>query len=183
MKSESVRPRRQLSQGYVQVYTGEGKGKTTAATGLAVRAVGAGKRVFIGQFIKAHDSHEMALLRERCPEVTIEQFGEGRFIRGNPSADDIEGARLGMSRLTEVLTSGDYDVVIADEANGALGAGIITVEVLLALLDARPESVELVITGRNAHPDLVARADLVTEMQKIKHCFDAGVVAREGIEY
>ena len=169
--------------GCVQVYTGDGKGKTTAATGLAVRAVGAGLRVFIGQFIKAKDSHEMALLRERCPEVTIEQFGEGRFILGKPSPEDIEAARLGMERLTAALTGGDYDVVIADEANGALGAGVITLETLLAFVDARPEAVELVITGRNAHADLMARADLVTEMQKVKHCFDAGIPAREGIEY
>ncbi|MBL7077283.1 MAG: cob(I)yrinic acid a,c-diamide adenosyltransferase [Kiritimatiellae bacterium] len=169
--------------GCVQVYTGDGKGKTTAAAGLALRAVGAGKRVFIGQFIKAKDSHEMAVLRSRCPEATIEQFGEGRLIRGKPSPEDIAAARLGVERLLAVLASGDYDVVIADEANGALGAGLITVETLLSFVEARPNSVELVITGRNAPPELIDHADLVTEMQKVKHCFDAGIPAREGIEY
>ncbi len=169
--------------GCVQVYTGDGKGKTTAATGLALRAVGAGMRVFIGQFIKAKDSHEMAVLRERCPEVSVEQFGEGRFIRGKPSPEDMAAARLGVERLLAVLASGDYDVVIADEANGALAAGLITVETLLAFVEARPDYVELVITGRNAPPELIDHADLVTEMQKVKHGFDAGIPAREGIEY
>jgi cob(I)alamin adenosyltransferase len=169
--------------GCVQIYTGDGKGKTTAATGLAVRAVGAGRRVFIGQFIKAKDSHEMALLRERCPEVTVEQFGQGRFIRGNPTPDDIAMARQGIERLREVLTGGVYDVVVADEANGALGAGVIELDALLGLLDVRPSDVELVITGRNAPQELVDRADLVTEMRKVKHGFDTGIPAREGIEY
>jgi len=169
--------------GCVQVYTGDGKGKTTAATGLTLRAVGAGKRVFIGQFIKGKDSHEMALLRERCPEVTIEPFGLGRFIRKEPSAEDLAAAAAGVKRLEAVLKGGEFDMVIADEANGALGAGVITLETLLALVDARPPEVELVITGRNAPPELIARADLVTEMRKIKHCFDAGIPAREGIEF
>ncbi len=168
--------------GCVQVYTGDGKGKTTAATGLAVRAAGAGLHVFIGQFIKGRDSAEMKLLRARCPEVDIEQFGEGRFIKGKPSAEDVTNACNGIKRLKNALTSGKYDMVIADEANGALGAGIISLSELLALVDARPANVELVITGRNAPPELIERADLVTEMKCIKHYFDSGVTARKGIE-
>jgi len=170
-------------KGCLQIYTGDGKGKTTAATGLAVRSAGAGLRVFIGQFIKGKDSHEMAVLRERFPEISIEQFGEGRFIRGKPTPADIEGARVGLERLRSALSSDDYDVVIADEANGALNAGIITLAELLSLVDSRPPHVELVITGRSARPELVERAELVTEMVKVKHCFDAGIPAREGIEY
>jgi len=169
-------------RGCVQVYTGDGKGKTTAATGLAVRAAGAGLRIFIGQFIKGRDSSEMKLLRERCPEVDIEQFGEGCFIKGKPSSKDIANACNGIKRLKNALASGKYEMVIADEANGALGAGIISLPELLSLLDIRPANVELVITGRNAPPELMERADLVTEMRCIKHYFDSGVQARKGIE-
>ena len=170
-------------KGYVQVYTGNGKGKTTAATGLAVRAVGAGLNVFIGQFIKGSDSAEMTLLRERCPEVTIEQFGYGRFIKKRPTENDIAIAKHGMERLMEVATSDKYDVVIADEANGAVNAGIITVENLIELIDTKHNNVELIITGRNADKKIIARADLVTEMNVIKHYFNAGVSARKGIEF
>ncbi|MBT3192600.1 MAG: cob(I)yrinic acid a,c-diamide adenosyltransferase [Verrucomicrobia bacterium] len=169
--------------GCVQVYTGDGKGKTTAATGLAVRAAGAGKRVFIGQFIKSEDSHEMAALRERFPEIAIEQFGAGGFIVDKPSPEDIEMARKGIDSLRAALTSGEYGVVIADEANGALGVGVIALDDVLGLLEVRSPDVELVITGRNAPAELIEQADLVTEMVKVKHGFDAGIPAREGIEY
>ncbi len=168
--------------GCVQVYTGNGKGKTTAATGLALRAVGAGMRVFIGQFIKGRDSSEMKLLRERCPEIEIVQFGAGRFIKGKPSDEDIAQARCGIEQLKDAMTSGKYEMVIADETNGAFGAGVISISELLSLLDRRPASVELVITGRNAPPELIERADLVTEMKCVKHYFEAGIPARDGIE-
>jgi len=169
--------------GCLQVYTGDGKGKTTAATGLAIRAVGAGMRVFIGQFIKSSDSAEMALIRKRLPEIVIEQFGAGGFITKKPSDNDIAHAHNGIQRLLEALTGGNYDVVIADEANGALDAGIISLDEIMQLLDRRPENVELVITGRNAAPELLDKADLVTEMKNIKHCYDSGISARKGIEY
>ena len=168
--------------GCVQVYTGNGKGKTTAATGLAVRAIGAGMHVFIGQFIKGRDSSEMKLLRARCPEIKIEQFGEGRFIKGKPSDEAITKAHHGIERLQNVLASGKYNMVIADEANGALAAGVISISELMSLVDMRPTNVELVITGRNAPSDLIERADLVTEMKCIKHYFNAGLFARDGIE-
>jgi cob(I)alamin adenosyltransferase len=171
------------AKGCVQIYSGDGKGKTTAAAGLALRAVGAGMRVFIGQFIKAGASGEMRVLRERCPEVTVEQFGSGRFIKGKPAPGDIADAARGVARLRQVLASGDYDVVIADEAHGAVSAGLITAGDLLGLLDVRPEPVELVLTGRNPDPRLVARADLVTDMKAVKHPFEDGVPARKGIEY
>ncbi len=170
-------------KGCVQVYTGDGKGKTTAATGLAVRAIGAGLRVFIGQFIKGKDSSEMALLRERCPEATIEQFGYGRFIKGQPSSDDLSIAKHGIERLLEVVTSGEYDIVVADEANGAVSANIIQVDDLIELIDNKPDNVELIITGRNVDKRIVERADLVTEMKVIKHYFEDGVPARKGIEF
>ena len=172
-----------MNTGCFQIYTGDGKGKTTAAVGLAVRAAGAGLRVFIGQFIKATDSAEMTLLRARCPEITIEQFGLGRFIKGSPSPDDLDMAARGMQRLQECIRSGEYDVIIVDEAHGALSAGLVALSDLVRLVDTRPKNVELVMTGRNAHSDLLSRADLITEMTKVKHMYDAGIPARKGIEY
>ncbi len=169
-------------QGRVQVYTGDGKCKTTAALGLAVRAVGAGMRVFLGQFIKRGDFSEIKIMRERFPEIDIEQFGQGRFIRGAPAADEIAAARHGLERLAGVLRAGGHELVIADEANNACAAGLFPAASLLALIDARPPQVELVFTGRNAPPELIARADLVSEMRCIKHYYDAGVHARLGIE-
>jgi cob(I)alamin adenosyltransferase len=171
-----------LAIGCVQVYTGDGKGKTTAAVGLAVRAAAAGLRVFFGQFIKAGDSSEIQFLKQLCPNVTLEAFGRGRFIRGQPAPEDIALAREGLQKLRAALQSGRYDLVVADEANGAVAAGLFPVAELLALLDLRPPNVELVTTGRNAPPALVERADLVTEMKCVKHCFQAGIPARRGIE-
>lgn len=168
--------------GRVQVYTGDGKGKTTAAVGLAVRACGAGLRVFFGQFIKGGDSSELEFFRMRCPEVHCEHFGRGRFVRGKPAAEDLGLARLGLDRLRAAVASGSYDLVIADEANGAVKAGLFAVGELLSLIPARAAHVELVFTGRDAHPDLVAMADLVTEMRCVKHYFGQGIAARKGIE-
>lgn len=172
-----------MTRGCVQVYTGDGKGKTTAAVGLAVRGAGAGRRVFVGQFIKGRDSSEMALLRERCPEITVEQFGAGRFVQATPSPADIAAGHNGVMKLREALASRAYDIVIADEANGAVAASVIGLDDLLGLIDMRPEPVELVITGRNARPEVLDRADLVTEMRCVRHCLDAGVPARRGIDF
>ncbi len=169
-------------KGCVQVYTGDGKGKSTAALGLALRARGAGLRVFFGQFIKGREYSEIRALREVLPEVTVEQFGHGRFIRGVPAPDEIAAARHGLDRLREVMTGGRYDVVIADEACAAVQARLFTEDDLLALLEARPPAVELVLTGREAGPRLQARADLVTDMRCVKHYYEAGLDGRPGIE-
>ncbi len=151
--------------------------------GLVLRACGAGLRVFVGQFIKGRESGEIRMLKERFPEVTIEMFGRGRFIRGCPAPEDIALARRGLDRLREVLKSGEFDLVVADEANGAVHAGLFSIEDLLALLDEKDGKVEWVLTGRNADPRLLERADLVTEMRKVKHPFDLDIPAREGIEF
>ena len=139
-------------------------------------------RVFFGQFIKRGNFSEITIMRERFPEITIEQFGSGRFINGVPADDEIATARHGLERLAGVLRAGQHEVVIADEANNACAAGLFQKTSLLALLDARPPHVELIITGRQASPELIARADLVSEMRCIKHYYDAGVPARLGIE-
>ena len=114
--------------------------------------------------------------------ITIEQFGRGCFIDGPPTEPDVAAARRGLEQARRILTSGEYDVVILDEANIAAHFGLFSVQDLLELIEAKPDRVELVITGRRAHPDLVKRADLVTEMLDIKHYYHAGVQARKGIE-
>lgn len=173
-----------LKIGQFQIYTGNGKGKTTAALGLALRASGAGMRVYFCQFIKDQAYSEIKALKT-LPNVTVEQFGSGKGIltyRKKECADD-ECALAGYERLTAALTSGDYDVVIADEINCALMCKLLTEEQLLRLADLRPQGTELVFTGRGATEALVRRADLCTEMRLIKHYYaDKKLPARVGIE-
>jgi cob(I)alamin adenosyltransferase len=168
--------------GYTHVYTGNGKGKTTAAVGLALRAVGAGWRVFLGQFIKDQSSSELAALRQFDKQVTIQHFGKGQFITGKPADDDVTAAQVGLRECKAALVCEDYQLVVLDEANLTTALGLLAVEDLLDLIDAKPDGVELVLTGRWAHPLILDRADLVTEMLECKHYHQQGVAAREGIE-
>lgn len=167
---------------YVQVYTGNGKGKTTAAFGLALRAVCAGKKVYIGQFVKGMDYSELKA-PEYLPGLEIEQFGQNRFIFGEPSETDIEMAVAAIEKCEKITASGDYDIVILDELNIALYYKLFTAERVIKMLDEKAEHTEIIITGRNAPEELIERADLVTEMREIKHYYNTqGVVARTGIE-
>ncbi len=169
-------------KGYVQVYTGDGKGKTTAAIGLSIRAAGAGLKVYITQFIKMGDYSEIKALKKFSDLITVEQFGLGRFIKGKPSEEDIEAARAGIEKVKSLMASQDYDIIILEEANVAAKYGLISVNDLLDMISSKPENMELVITGRWADPEVVEKADLVTEMKEIKHYFRKGVAARKGIE-
>ncbi|PID40921.1 MAG: cob(I)yrinic acid a,c-diamide adenosyltransferase [Proteobacteria bacterium] len=171
-----------LTTGYIQIYTGNGKGKTTAALGLALRAAGAGLRVFIAQFIKSGDYSEIQALANHTNHIRVEQFGLGRFIKGKPTAEDVAAAREGLASVREALVGGACDVVIMDEGNVAAMVGLFSPDDLLALMEIKPEGVELVITGRGADQRVIARADLVTEMKAVKHYYEAGVAARVGIE-
>ncbi len=168
--------------GRVQVYTGDGKGKTTAALGLAVRAAGAGIRVLIIQFAKPSEASEHRALARFAELITVRQFGGASFIVGEPGPEDIAAAREGLELARQALASGDPPLVILDEANIAVHFGLFTIEELLAAIDARAPHVEVIVTGRRAHPTLVERADLVTEMREVKHYYDAGVRVRRGIE-
>lgn len=168
-------------KGYVQVYTGNGKGKTTAGLGLAVRGAGAGLQVFVGQFLKQGNYSEIKAL-SRFDNITVEQFGMGKFVKGAPSEKETAAARAGYARLCDILTAGAHDLVIVDEGNVAVTCNLISEAEMLALIARKPENVELVITGRGALPSVMARADLVTEMKEIKHYFHQGVAARRGIE-
>ncbi len=169
-------------KGYVQVYTGNGKGKTTAAFGLALRAAGAGLKVYIAQFVKGMDYSEHTALKRFSDLVTITQYGRDCFIRNAPTEEDIIAARKGLAEVQKVLSSGQWDVVILDEANIAAFYGLFSPDELVGLIDAKPEALELVITGRNAHQKVLDKADLITEMKEVRHYYAKGVKARKGIE-
>jgi len=171
-----------MRKGYIQVYTGNGKGKTTAALGLAVRAAGAGLKTFIAQFIKKMKCSEHALLEELGSRITVRQYGRGLIMGKKPSPADVRAAQAGYEEIKNILLSNEYDVVILDEANVAVHYGLITVQDLLALMALKPKNVELVITGRYADQKVMDAADLVTEMREIKHYHGQGVQARRGIE-
>lgn len=171
-----------MEKGYVQVYTGKGKGKTTAALGLALRAAGAGLKVYIAQFMKKGEYSEIRALQRLSDRITVDQFGTGRFIRGRPGAQDLEAAQKGLSAVHEALESGDWDVVILEEANVAYDSGLLSEEELLSVIEAKPAGVELVFTGRGGAPAVLELADLITEMNPVRHYFEQGVAARTGIE-
>lgn len=170
--------------GRVQVYTGDGKGKTTAALGLAFRAAGRGFRTYIGQFCKGRKTGELEAARRLAPLIVIEQFGRPLFLRGGekPAAKDIDRARRGLACCREAMHSGDFRIVVLDEIALAVYFGLLPEAEILGFLDARPKDVEIVLTGRKMPPSLLRRADLVTDMRERKHYFAQGVVARHGIE-
>jgi cob(I)alamin adenosyltransferase len=173
-----------LSQGMIQVYTGDGKGKTTAALGLACRAVGYGLKVFIIQFMKGNIRYgEVETAKRLIPYLTIRQMGREYLVRReNPDPEDIQCAQEALSLAGEIIRGGEYDIVILDEINVAVDLGLVNKEEVLKLMDERPSHVELILTGRYAAPEVIERADLVTEMKEIKHYFPKGIQAREGIE-
>ncbi len=170
-------------KGYIQVYTGNGKGKTTAAIGLALRAAGAGKKVYFAQFVKGKTYSEIKAIRKYLPDITIKQFGRGCFIVKTPTSEDIEAARNGLDAVAGIVESGKYDLVVLDEATIAIYYKLFSVSELIGVLLKKPEETEVVITGRYAPEELIELADLVTEMKEVKHYYTKGVQARKGIEY
>jgi cob(I)alamin adenosyltransferase len=176
--------RRRLSQGLIQVYTGDGKGKTTCALGLALRAVGQGFRVYMVQFMKGSRTGEFLVADRLGPDMTLRPFGRRGLVnlRG-PSAEDLALIREAWDLARQVILSGEYDVVILDEINLALTFNLLPPEEVYQVLRDRPKWVELILTGRQAPPELVEMADLVTEMRAVKHYDAAGMKARRGIEW
>jgi len=170
--------------GYVQVYTGNGKGKTTAAMGLAFRAAGHGFKTYVAQFLKGQPTGEIEAAKKLAPLIRIEQFGREGFItvKDGPDDEDVSRAAEGLARAREAMLSGEYRIVVLDEVNTAVHFKILPEADVLALIDRRPAAVELVLTGRYAPASFIDRADLVTEMTEVKHYFSQGVKAREGIE-
>ena len=168
--------------GYVHVYTGNGKGKTTAAIGLALRAAGAGLKVFIAQFVKSEEYSEINALKRFSDLITCRQYGSGCWIYKEPGSDDVLCARNGLEDVRRIITGGQYDVVILDEANIATHYGLLAANDLVGLIDMKPAHLELIFTGRYADPWLIERADLCTEMREVKHYYQKGILARKGIE-
>ncbi|HTZ17529.1 MAG TPA: cob(I)yrinic acid a,c-diamide adenosyltransferase [Dissulfurispiraceae bacterium] len=172
-----------MRKGYVHIYTGSGKGKTTAALGLALRSAGAGHRVFFAQFIKKTKCSEHKALERFSDLVTLRQFGTG-FIRGGKITEvQIKAAATGIEEARKAISSSAYDVVILDEINIAVHYGLVAAEDVLSLIEARPSHVEILLTGRYADKRLIEKADLITEMKEVRHYMNSGVKARKGIEF
>lgn len=173
-----------LEKGLVQIYTGNGKGKTSAAFGLALRASGRGLKVYIIQFIKGGFDYGELYIIDKLPNVTLKAFGRGKFITTKPpEQEDIKLAEEALRLTEKIVQSGEYDVVILDEINVALNLKLISLDRVLKLIKHKPEHTELVFTGRCAPEEIIEMADLVTEMREIKHPFNKGFPARKGVEY
>lgn len=171
-----------METGYVQIYTGNGKGKTTAALGLSLRAICAGKKVYIGQFIKGMDYAELKAM-DYLPGLVIKQYGRDCFIKNKPTKEDIEMAEAGLREIKQIIDSEEYDVVVLDEINVSLFFNLIKLEDVIEIVKSKPKAIELVLTGRYVPDELIQLADLVTEMKEIKHYYNEGVEARSGIEF
>lgn len=171
--------------GYVQVYTGDGKGKTTASLGLVARAAGYGHRACIVSFLKGDPNYgELRFIREHMPMVEYHLAGRMSFVDpSDPAQEDVDIAQQGFATARDAIASGDFQVVVLDEVNVAVQLGLVDEDQLVAVLDAKPEHVEVVLTGRDASERIVERADLVTEMRMVKHFYEAGIPARRGIEF
>jgi cob(I)alamin adenosyltransferase len=173
------------NRGMIHIYTGNGKGKTTAALGLVFRAIGSGMRSIIIQFMKGQKTGEQKASEYNKNFISIEQYGSKEFYK--PEISDYimhrSFAKKGYNRALECVASGEFDLVVLDEIFGAFNSGLLSYDEILALIDSKCENIELVLTGRDAPSDLFERCDLVTEMNEIKHYHGAGVSARKGIEY
>ncbi len=167
---------------FIQVYTGDGKGKTTAALGLSIRAAGHGLKTYIGQFMKGQHYGELTALRDN-PFITIEQYGDVECIHRNQvTQKHMDQAEQGLIKARDAMLSGQYDMVILDEINVTIWFGLLTVKQVLDFLEKRPESVEIILTGRNAPQEFIQYADLVSEIKEVKHYYHQGILARDGIE-
>lgn len=173
-----------IGKGYIQVYTGNGKGKTTASLGLAVRAAGHALRSVIIQFLKGWiDYGELRGVEMLAPFVELHQAGRDTFVnRENPDPEDIRLAQEGWELAKTTILEGKADIVVLDEINCAVDFGLLPVSEVIDLLRRKPDGMEIVLTGRGAPQEIIAIADLVTEMKEIKHYYDKGLDARIGIE-
>lgn len=170
-------------KGYIHIYTGNGKGKTTAAFGQAVRAAGADMKVFIAQFVKGKSYSEIEIIKKRIPEIEIRQYGLNCFIFEKPQQKDIDAARHGLEEVSGIILSDKYNMIILDEITIALYYNLFSTSDILKILKTKPVNTEIIITGRYAPQELIDAADLVTEMKEVKHYYTKGVDARKGIEF
>lgn len=173
-----------LKKGLIQIYTGNGKGKTTAAIGQAIRAAGFGLKTFFAMFMKDYQYNELKALERFSDLITIDQFGNDSFVfkREEPSEEIKKEMKLGLKKAYNTMLSKNYDLIILDEAIVSIYFGLFTKEDLIPFFDNKPEIVELILTGRYCPEELIDKADLVTEMKEIKHYYSQGILARKGIE-
>ncbi len=177
-------PSESHSKGLVQIFTGAGKGKTTAALGTVIRALGHGRRVFIIVFMKGDYPYGEWNILSKLPNVGIAKFGSLEFVDPtNVKPEEREQAKQALATARETMLSGKYDLVVLDEVNVATAWKLIELSEVIELIEDKPDNVELILTGRSADKELVERADLVTEMRNVKHPYDKGIKARKGIEY
>jgi cob(I)alamin adenosyltransferase len=179
MEEEDIRK----ELGLVQIYTGNGKGKTTAALGLALRASGRGLNVLFLQFLKPAAGYGEHTACSKIDNITVISMGLDHFVGKKPKQPDIDAAHEALRKSEELIATGEYDLAVLDEAMNAVRLGLITSQELIESLDKRPKHVEIVLTGRGLTPELEAYADLITEMKLIKHPMDKGIDARKGIEF
>ncbi len=174
-----------IEQGLIQVYTGNGKGKTTASLGQALRAIGHGLKVYMIQFMKGWKGYgELQAAKKLYPNLVIEQFGRiGHVSKEKPEKIDFENAKKALLKAKEIMLSGEWDILILDEINIALDFGLIKLDEVLELIKSKPKNVELILTGRNAPKEIIDIADLVSEVVEVKHPYQKNVKARMGIEY
>lgn len=173
-----------IGKGYVQVYTGNCKGKTTAALGLAFRAMGRGLKTYIGQFMKGQQYGELESARLVKPYITIEQYGKKGYIhvKNPPEPEDVDMAQIGLAKARRAMLQCNYDIVVFDEIITAHFFHLVSLQDMLDIIRTKPDNVEVIMTGRYAPRELIDAADLVTEMYEIKHYYTQGVNARDGIE-
>jgi len=173
-----------LKQGFVQIYTGNGKGKSTAAIGQAVRAAGFGLKTYIAQFMKEYPYNELNSLKKLSEWITVEQFGGDDFVykKELPGEEELAKARKGLQSAKEKMLRGEYDLIILDEAIVAIYFKLIETKDIVEFIKEKPENVELILTGRYCPAELIEFADLVTEMKEVKHYFQKGITSRRGIE-
>jgi len=176
--------RKRLEKGLTQVYTGDGKGKTSAAFGLALRAIGRGLKVYVVQFIKGGFDYGELHIVDDLPNLKLKAFGRGKFVTEMPPTDeDVKLAKEAFNLAEKVVNSNEYDLVVLDEINVALNLKLVDVDEVIHLVRNKPEHVELILTGRYAPPEIIEVADLVTEMKEVKHPYTRGIPPRKGIEY
>jgi len=173
-----------LKKGFVQIYTGNGKGKSTAAIGQAVRAAGFGLKTYIAQFMKEYPYNELISLKHLSEWISIEQFGGDEFVykKELPNEEELAKARSGLQSAREKMLSGEYDLIILDEAIVAIYFKLIATKELIEIIKAKPENVELILTGRYCPTEIIELSDLVTEMKEVRHYYQKGITSRRGIE-
>lgn len=182
--TSSSKTKRKPREGFVHVYTGNGKGKTTAALGLALRAAGYGLKVYVIQFMKGSVTYGELLSSKCVPNFTIKQFGRPDFVdKCNPAKIDITLAKKGFKHAEKILKDGKHDIVVLDEINVAIEWNLIKLDDVIRLIKSKPQNVELILTGRYAPQKIIDIADLVTEMREIKHYYQKGIISREGIDH